>query len=184
MTDHPTHITSPDALHGWVWGCTAGTLAGLGLEFSWMVGLAGALAGVIVLLPGSIHRRRVLVAGALGALTMRGVVPLLAGLTPWPADSALAATLIIGACTGVAAELLRPGTLMPGVRDFRILFLEMCVLTGLLGGFLLLPKLKFIGSSDLAGRLTFGAALVLLFVMIPAALTSAATRFIRRLRSA
>jgi hypothetical protein len=180
--DH-TH-DAPDGRHGWIWGCTA--VATVSFGFPVAVGIAGGLAGLLVLVPPREHRRSVLLGMAAGAIVFGVVIPLLLPLTRgiFPhaeGDAVMLAILIIGTATGLVSGLTGRVVTLPGLRAFRLVFLELCVLTALFGGILLLPKLHFTGAADIGGRITFAVALVLLFLMLPASLGHFLGRGLRRL---
>lgn len=174
---------APDGRHGWFWGCTAAGMVSLG--FPMATGVAGLVAGLLVLVPPRDHRRDVLFGLAAGAALVGVLVPLLLlktlDMVEGSGDAVLLALVFIGAGSGVASGIWGRVITLPGLRAFRLVFLELCVITGLLGGFLSLPRLHFGGSADMAGRITFGAALVFLFQMIPAGLGHLAGRGIRHL---
>lgn len=183
MTD-PVHThDAPDGRHGWFWGCTAAGLVSLGFPLT--TGAACLVAGLLVLVPPRDHRRDVLFGLVAGAAFVGFLVPLLLlktlDMVPGSGDAVLLALLFVGASSGIVSGVWGRVITLPGLRAFRLVFLELCVITGLLGGFLLLPKLHFAGAADMGGRITFGAALVFLFLMIPAGLGHLLGRGIRRI---
>ena len=183
MTDPAGRQDTPDGRHGWFWGCTAATLVALGFPVT--TGIAALLAGVIVIVPPREHRRDVLVGMFLGAALVGVFVPLLLlwalDVVEGSGEAVMLAILVIGLLSGLASGAWGRVRTLPGLRAFRLVFLELCVLTGLLGGFFYLPKLHFMGSADMGGRITFAAALVLLFLLLPASLGHVLARGLRRL---
>ena len=174
---------TPDGRHGWIWGCTAAALLSLG--FPTAVGVAGGLAGLLVLVPPRDHRRDVLFGMVAGAALVGFLIPLLLlqtlDIVEGVGDAVMLAVICIGALSGLASGLWGRVVTLPGLRAFRLVFLELCVLTGLFGGIFLLPARHFIGAADMGGRITFGAALVLLFLMLPASLGHLVGGGLRRL---
>lgn len=185
MTDPvPTH-DAPDFRHAWFWGCTAAGMAPFGLPRSTTV--AAFLAGLLVLAAPRAHRREVLLGLFGGALLVGVLEPLLFPATVQltgagaSGDAVMLAILCTGLLSGFASGLSGRVVTLPGFRSFRLLFLELSVLTGLLGGLFLLPTLHFTGSADAGGRITFAAALILLVLLLPASLGHFLGRGIRRL---
>ena len=172
MTGTSPPLDAPDGRHGWFWGCAAATLVALGFPVS--TGIAALIAGVIVLVPPRDHRRDVLLGMFLGAALVGVMVPLLLlwalDVVEGSGDAVMLTILVVGFLSGLTSGAWGRVLTVPGLRAFRLVFLELCVLTGLLGGFFYLPKLHFIGSADMGGRITFGAALILLFLLLPASL--------------
>lgn len=168
-----TDLDTPDARHAWLWGATAMGLRFLGFPTSTAV--AAAIAGVLILALPKTHRRDVILGGLIGAaavyLGVRLLFTWVLGLLGNPqatGDAALLSIMAVGVVGGLLSGWSGQVVTLPGLRAFRILFLELCVLTGLLGGFFLLPSRQFTGAADAGGRVTFAAALVVLFTMIPA----------------
>lgn len=174
---------APDGRHGWIWGCAAAALVPLG--FPPAVAVAGGLAGLIVLVPPKDHRRDVLFGMIFGAAVVVFLVPLLLlrtlDMVEGGGDAVMLAILIIGFGSGLVSGGWGRVVTLPGIREFRVVFFELCVLTGLVGGIFLLPTRHFIGSADTGGRITFASALILIFLMVPATLGHLVARGIRRL---
>ena len=185
-TTAPLHRDDlPDFRHAWFWGCTTAGMIPCDLPPSTV--LAAFLAGLLVLAAPRGHRREVLL-GLVGGATLVGLLepvlfPGTSRLTGAAAsgDAVILALLITGLLSGVASGLSGRIVTLPGFRAFRLLFLELCVLTGLIGGLLLLPSLHFTGAADAGGRITFAAALILLVLLVPAGLGHLLGRGLRRL---
>lgn len=174
---------APDGRHGWFWGCAAAALLSLG--FPPAVVVAGVLAGLLVLVPPTEHRRDVLFGMAFGAAVVGLLVPLLLlrtlDMVEGSGDAVMLAVIAIGFGSGVVSGGWGRVVTLPGIREFRLVFFELCVFTGLIGGIFLLPSRHFIGSADAGGRITFAAALILIFMLLPAGLGHLLGRGIRRL---
>lgn len=183
MTELDQASDAPDGRHGWLWGCAAAALVSLG--FPPAVAVAGGLAGLLVLVPPKEHRRDVLFGMIFGATVVGLLVPLLLlrtlDMVEGSGDAVMLAVVAIGFGSGLVSGGWGRVVTLPGIREFRLVFFELCVLTGLIGGIFLLPIRHFIGAADSGGRITFAAALILIFLMLPAGLGHLLGRGLRRL---
>lgn len=182
MSDPVLTPDAPDGRHGWIWGCTVAAMSSLGFPPAVLV--AGGLSGLLVLVSPRDHRRDVLFGMVGGAALVGVLIPLLLlktlDMVEGSGDAVMLGVLVVGAINGLVSGLWGRVVTLPGLRAFRLVFLELCVLTGLIGGIFLLPSRHFIGAADMGGRITFGAALLLLSLMIPAILGHLLGRGLRR----
>lgn len=183
MTPPDLADDSPDGRHGWLWGCSIAALLALG--FPPAVAVAGGVAGLLVLVPPRAHRRDVLFGMFFGVAVVGFLVPLLLlrtlDMVEGSGDAVMLAVMVVGFGSGLVSGGWGRVMTLPGIKEFRLVFFELCVLTGLIGGIFLLPTRHFIAAADAGGRITFGAALVLIFLMLPASLGHIVARFARRL---
>jgi hypothetical protein len=82
-------------------------------------------------------------------------------LTPYAADSMLTGLLILGLGLGIVAGVKpRWRWALTDIVTLRSEFLEFCGLAGLFAGFVFLRGHGLVEASELAGRVTFGVALI------------------------
>ncbi len=159
-----------------MWGSSVATIPWIADDVRVIAGQLIAIGIMILLHPTRPVRRALIVAVAAG-LTSLGAWCL--GANRGNADSILLVLAGLGALIGVIMAWKLERARLPGLHFFRGSFLEFCVLTGLLAGFLSIPKLKFREAADLASRITFAVALFGTGFLVPFFLTS---RLVARLR--